>query len=1412
MKKYGRHYLRRGLSVLLAVVMTCAAAQSLVYAVELAENDTVTPDWNEGTARARYTTSGTLEISFPEADVQNGDGTGVEYYADFYDLDNVSGEDYSGRETPVNDTPYQLSISGQTLAEGDATQLLSASLTAEQIDALNLDMSHRISIAITAVKGNWRSEAIEALVGESIDVPAENNEPDSEVKFSTFANFNVGDDTKYDAGEYPNSDLNSWTYNGKNYSNNDNDAFNSDPAAPNGVFGGTGTDPEAQFKYQAPGFDASNAFRMYVQGQSDAEQTLEIMYNQDHWQFTNAEELWIWVDTSYVEFDEFAVQVRYMDKGGALNIWGKRDSRSAYDLLRTDYSPESKISEDVYSTVGYSSITGEPAKVYRLNEDGLWEAVYTNNEGYLTNFGHYRGFLRVPVENLYNENYDAVTNPYQALTDERPFTELSIFGFDENDYEVGEWETNVDGMYDDAENWGQLTASTLFEEYFHQNNGQYIEWYYDNQYDNDQEQRRLDSVGNDKLTTEDIQGIMQALKDRMNSNCTSGSTFFSVIPINDISTVGIRWKGTSDDSLNKPFYIDQIGFSGQNLITNDSNQGTSGTLESINMIQDTATVVSDLFASYFPIPTAVNPSDYGLLNDFVELCGQLGLATSNVEGLETALNSLNEILAGRDVVQYLSTTLNDITTPSGNEDTIVTLYNLYLTFTLGQIQELGVNDEAKLIQLYNDANRNIWYPSAIGNMGWLSFNDLEENYTIGQTALHQYDDYTPSLDGDNNNYDTGHVLDWNALDSVNPRGAWENRENFVAYSRSVYNDNANYNNQRFGYGVSTIGLNGFENTVSVDTNIYRAVLNDTETYRISLTANGQDDPTSWDNINGVNAAGANYITFYADFTQMSDISKLWVAVRSGNGAIFSSESATQVDVLDYDNPSNGWQPKNYSQLNGIRGFVRIPVSSLISLSGTLDWNDVRQIKVFLNGISNNESAAGSFFALDMFGFLYNTVDATHPAFGSLSESLETPDPIDNATDQFGTALGQLFVEVTDPEEGNIKLFDRDATLEDGASAYDSLIAAYHTMTLSEKERADDLIKSTSGNKFADVEDLERFVRNYERGRWENIGQLQANADTAITQRELVEEAFTAGTAVGNVDDIDAIFAMYEERYPDYYKYAVQTYWPDRNLHAVFPNYNPEDVTEVEETGVKITYNEASDMYVGTFTLNYTGAVSPTNGMSFTYNPSVTLTADDDSGATIAVVPKVVNAAVGNSQNSYDQTLTITFEVDPTSIKHGGTYTGELKLSVNVDPDTNNPNVDKPDQYRQTITIPVTLVSEATFTVTIPADTTVDWGANKKEMSRYAVEDDLFLPNGASLTLDITSGESNDFKMVNGDKAIAYTLKNGDDVFHTIADVTAPDEYNLSVNVADDQWTQGGLVQGTYQDTLTFTVKYNEDTA
>ncbi len=107
-----------------------------------------------------------------------------------------------------------------------------------------------------------------------------------------------------------------------------------------------------------------------------------------------------------------------------------------------------------------------------------------------------------------------------------------------------------------------------------------------------------------------------------------------------------------------------------------------------------------------------------------------------------------------------------------------------------------------------------------------------------------------------------------------------------------------------------MGQNGFASSRSIDTSFYRDSLSNGETYRISLTHNGENKD-NWDALSGVNIGQATDFIFYADFSEMDDIRKMWVALRTENGNIYSDDEddGTQWDyqILDMDAAIPAWK-------------------------------------------------------------------------------------------------------------------------------------------------------------------------------------------------------------------------------------------------------------------------------------------------------------------------------------------------------------------------------------------------------------------------------------------------------------------------------------------------------------------------
>lgn len=106
-----------------------------------------------------------------------------------------------------------------------------------------------------------------------------------------------------------------------------------------------------------------------------------------------------------------------------------------------------------------------------------------------------------------------------------------------------------------------------------------------------------------------------------------------------------------------------------------------------------------------------------------------------------------------------------------------------------------------------------------------------------------------------------------------------------------------------------------------------------------------------------------------------------------------------------------------------------------------------------------------------------------------------------------------------------------------------------------------------------------------------------------------------------------------------------------------------------------------------------------------------------------------------------------------------------------------------------------------YTVTIPADTVIAWGAEKTDLTGYTAE--AHLAYGEKLSVTVAGSGNMTYSPEAGvTLELPYTL-DGDTAYKSTGAVVYPvANLALSVNIAADDWNQA--VVGEYQDTLTFT--------
>lgn len=105
-----------------------------------------------------------------------------------------------------------------------------------------------------------------------------------------------------------------------------------------------------------------------------------------------------------------------------------------------------------------------------------------------------------------------------------------------------------------------------------------------------------------------------------------------------------------------------------------------------------------------------------------------------------------------------------------------------------------------------------------------------------------------------------------------------------------------------------------------------------------------------------------------------------------------------------------------------------------------------------------------------------------------------------------------------------------------------------------------------------------------------------------------------------------------------------------------------------------------------------------------------------------------------------------------------------------------------------------------YAVTIPADTTITWGAEKTDLTGYTAE--AHLAYGEKLSVTVAGSGNMTYSPEAGvTLELPYTLE-GDTAYVSAGPVVYPvANLALSVNITADDWNQA--VVGAYQDTLTF---------
>lgn len=1317
-------YSKRILAVLLAVMMLLAAMQPVSF-VAAAGSDP-DPVFGDGVASA-YWDGETIRLEFPRAESDSG---AIRYYADLIDLDLVDPTETHLRR--VVRAGISLSNEAMTMAENSR---LSAVI---QRDALQgVDVSHRINVAITAVNAaGWRSQPIHAVVGDAVRVPEAGATPASGLRWKEFTSFdddwgNENDANMYGSVEGP----------GMNF---------------DGVYGpGSNKD-----RYRDPGYVdelstdkyGSAAYRFYIT-HPEANDSADIRWEKssgkngawggpgqqgwdDLYNYIGAKELWLWVDMTNVRFNKLSFQVRPND-GGVLDR--KSNAFEVTDDSRVVFGKYE------YSTVNYYEQTHQEAEIQYVNSDGMWDTLTTVG-GYLRDFGNYRGFLRIPVGQLYGQSYNGYYNNQKTTGDadrDKAFVEDESLSRTE---------------------WKPLNEASL----------RYINF------------------------EKDTQGIADAL--------------------NYITSIGFTWQGATADSKDQPFYIDKIGFVG------DTGQVTSGNrVGSLPYSTNEQDAFARLIAENLPDHVnAVNLSHRQVISDLMHITQTSPVtATQQLLDANDRLQTLLKAVGETPLPKWLEQQVASL--PEAPEEAALTpLFELYLTFTIDQLEQLGAAAEKRLLEAYNASIEKTYFPDVLAHLKFTPFNTFEQkdNYQIGDKSYHMYENTGPngsSIWQQSPNY----------TDDTQVKSSWESTRKLTAYS--LNNTGGNPLRYTFGLGSALIGNNGFMNSQSVDTRLNRGrAVSDTERYRITFPYQGRA-ASSWDDIASCSINGATDLMFYVDFSDIMAVRKLWVSLVGSDGLTYSHDFQSQ--PLTYERLAVGatqWEPVTVSEgeaddgclmneMARFKGFIKIPLSYFYAdtkvptespkdnvkqlvTDGTVGIKQMRvQYTATDAGAKQN---VGSHLIFDMFGFVGENMAAdtfVDQYFSPVKTDTFKAEALADVQDQ----LNALYTtaQPLDVSQSPISLLDYDS---DATFAF---VQAYNSLSIADKAA----LNEQNPGKVAQILAV--------RTNWENRtlngstvpGKLKTYVENTNGNTETVKSKFSTKTSL-SLDEISAINTSLNtfDDYPVKYQNIKQTYWADRNLNAVYPNFTI--TTPSTETEPVAELRLQGDQYTGEVPLSYYCAADANHGIELEVPATATLTAEDGTEKTVLV--SIVNTTIFPTAPG---TMQLTLSVGETEVPHAATYTGTFVVKVKTPApdlqnaqDSNLDQVNDPAQYRmQTYTVHVRLVSDPSYTVVIPADTSIEWFTTSAvpvgEGVRVA---DVKIPSSASIQVGVSAekyameknGNSIPYLLNNGNKALSHTF--------TLADQT-PFQLEVLVNHLDS-WLKVPYEEG-YQDVLNFTINYQEAT-
>lgn len=332
---------------------------------------------------ATLNTDGSVDISFPNANAQktyNGSSTKtIEKYV--FTLTKLS-EDGTQREI------YSEAFTADAVNTGDADAKYPNNIYYGPggLESLpDYDVKSTYDVAIMAIDSDgWFSDKIHTLLS---DTPYY----DMSADFSPNETWVAREMLLFNGRGNAEIDGQSQTNDGKE-NNRDYKVYSGSKIDTNGYLAETG-------------YNGTGAYRFWIKEAHDGTPySVQTTWSRSHYDFSNAEEVWFYVDFSRVDVTKIAFSLTANEKINT--YWRDGTSENENSQYGTLFSTKAIAGKNT------GTVTDG---LYIQNADGLWEQT-SMTDGYFTDLAGYEGFIRIPIEYflLQQDQFITVDNTYTA--------------------------------------------------------------------------------------------------------------------------------------------------------------------------------------------------------------------------------------------------------------------------------------------------------------------------------------------------------------------------------------------------------------------------------------------------------------------------------------------------------------------------------------------------------------------------------------------------------------------------------------------------------------------------------------------------------------------------------------------------------------------------------------------------------------------------------------------------------------------------------------------------------------------------------------------------------------------------------------------------------------------------------------